>query len=124
MDKFYSISHEWVMIDDDTATVGITKYAVKLLEGDITYVRLPREGKDVIVSDRIALLENVSAASDVYSPISGTICEVNTNLADDPGLASRSPEECGWICRMNNIDPSDLDELMTESEYKDYLKSL
>ena len=123
MTKYYSQTHEWVEIDGDEAVVGVSAYAAKEL-GDITYVELPKISSDVIVGDSVGVVESVKAASDVYSPLSGTVNAVNKNLEDDPGLVSNSPEEKGWMYRLENIDPDELEDLMNEEEYAKYLKTL
>ena len=123
MAKYYSKSHEWAIIDGDEATVGISAYAAKEL-GDITYVELPKVSSDVIVGDSVGVVESVKAASDVYSPLSGTVTAINKNLEDDPGLVSNSPEEKGWIYKLENIDLDELEDLLSEEDYAKYLKSL
>ena len=123
MTKYYSQTHEWVEIDGDEAVVGVSAYAAKEL-GDITYVELPKISSDVIVGDSVGVVESVKAASDVYSPLSGTVNAVNKNLEDDPGLVSNSPEEKGWMYRLENIDPDELEDLMNEEDYAKYLKTL
>lgn len=123
MMKYYTEAHEWVMVDEDEATIGISEYAAEEL-GDITYVELPVEEDDVIVGDTLGVIESVKAASDVYSPVSGTVIEVNGDLEDNPGLINTSPEKAGWICKLGSIDLSDLDDLMTPDAYAKYLKSL
>lgn len=123
MTKYYSQTHEWVEIDGDEAVVGVSAYAAKEL-GDITYVELPKISSDVIVGDSVGVVESVKAASDVYSPLSGTVNAVNKNLEDDPGLVSNSPEEKGWMYRLENIDTDELEDLMDEEAYAKYLKTL
>ena len=123
MTKYYSKSHEWVKVEGDEAVVGISAYAAKEL-GDITYVELPKVSSDVIVGDSIGVVESVKAASDVYSPLSGTVNAVNKNLEDDPGLVSNSPEDKGWIYKLENIDSDELEDLMSEEDYAKYLKTL
>ena len=123
MAKYYSKTHEWAIIEGDEATVGISAYAAKEL-GDITYVELPKVSSDVIVGDSVGVVESVKAASDVYSPLSGTVNAINKNLEDDPGLVSNSPEEKGWIYKLENIDLDELEDLMSEEDYAKYLKSL
>ena len=123
MTKYYSRTHEWVKIEGDEATVGVSAYAAKEL-GDITYVELPKVSSDVIVVDSVGVVESVKAASDVYSPLSGTVNAVNKNLEDDPGLVSNSPEEKGWMYQLENIDLDELEELMSEEDYAKYLKTL
>lgn len=121
--KYYTKKHEWVEADADVATVGISEYAAKEL-GDITFVELPGEGDDFIVGDVAGVVESVKAASDVYSPVSGTVIEVNEVLEDDPGKINTSPEGDGWIFKMDNIDTDELEELMDEKKYAAYLKTL
>ena len=123
MDKYYSKTHEWIKNDGEEAIVGISEYAASDL-GDITFVDLPREGTDLICGDSIGTIESVSASSDVYSPVSGTVTAVNRALDDDPGIISTSPENKGWLYKLDNIDPTELDELMTEDEYAAYLETL
>ncbi|MBP5586603.1 MAG: glycine cleavage system protein GcvH [Lentisphaeria bacterium] len=123
MDKYYSKTHEWVKTDGEEAIVGISEYAAADL-GDITFVDLPREGTDLICGDSIGTIESVSASSDVYSPVSGTVIAVNHALDDDPGIISSSAEGKGWLYKLDNIDPTEVDELMSEEEYKEYLETL
>ena len=123
MDKYYSKTHEWVKTDGEEAIVGISEYAAADL-GDITFVDLPREGTDLICGDSIGTIESVSASSDVYSPVSGTVPAVNHALDDDPGIISSSAEGKGWLYKLDNIDPTEVDELMSEEEYAEYLETL
>ena len=123
MDKYYSKTHEWVKTDGEEAIVGISEYAAADL-GDITFVDLPREGTDLICGDSIGTIESVSASSDVYSPVSGTVTAVNHALDDDPGIISSSAEGKGWLYKLDNIDPTEVDELMSEEEYAEYLDTL
>ena len=122
MDKYYSKTHEWVKTDGEEAIVGISEYAAADL-GDITFVDLPREGTDLICGDSIGTIESVSASSDVYSPVSGTVTAVNHALDDDPGLISSSAEGKGWLYKLDNIDPTEVDELLSEQEYAEYLET-
>ena len=119
--KYYSEHHEWVKLDGDDAIVGITDFAAKKL-GDITYVELPREGSDFIVGDVIGVVESVKDSMDVQSPVSGTVIAINRNLDDDPGIINRSGEK-GWICKLENTDLAELDDLMEEEDYLKYLKT-
>ena len=123
MAKYYSQTHEWVIIEGDEATVGITAYVPEKI-GDITYVDLPKMGSDVIVGDSIGVVESVNASSEVYSPLSGTVSAVNKNLEDDPGLVSGKSDEKSWIYRLENIDLDELEDLMSEEDYAKYLKTL
>ena len=92
--------------------------------GEITYVELPEEEDDFIIGDRLGEVESVKASSDIYSPISGTVSQVNEALADEPGLINDSPEEKGWLCRLTNFDSSELDDMMNEDAYQKYLRKL
>ena len=123
MDKYYSKTHEWVKTDGEEAIVGISEYAASDL-GDITFVELPKEGTDLICGDSVGTIESVSASSDVFSPVSGTVTSVNHALDDDPGIIGTSAESKGWLYKLDNIDPTEVDELMTEEEYADYLETL
>ena len=123
MDKYYSKTHEWVKTDGEEAIVGISEYAAADL-GDITFVELPKEGTDLICGDSVGAIESVSASSDVFSPVSGTVTAVNHTLDDDPGIISTSAEGKGWLYKLDNIDPTEIDELMSEEEYADYLETL
>ena len=108
-------------IDGDSAVVGISKHAADEL-GDITFVELPEIGLDIILGDVLAVIESVKAASDIYSPISGTVKENNMELEDSPGTINTSPENEGWICKIENFDIDEIEELMNEDEYAAYLK--
>ena len=123
MDKYYSKTHEWIKTDGEEAIVGISEYAASDL-GDITFVELPKEGTDLICGDSVGTIESVSASSDVFSPVSGTVTAVNRALDDDPGLISTSAEGKGWLYKLDNIDPTEVDELMSEEEYAEYLETL
>lgn len=117
----YTKDHEWVQIEDDLAVVGISEHAAEEL-GDITFVELPEEDTDFIVGDVIAVVESVKAASDIYAPISGTVKESNNYLEDDPGVINQSAEEKGWICKLENFDVSEIEDLMDEEAYQKYLQ--
>lgn len=121
--KYYSEDHIWVEIRGEEATVGISQYAVDEL-GEIEYIELPPEDEDVIVGEDIGLLESASNSQSIYAPISGTIIAINEELESDPVLINDSPEEKGWICKMTNIDDSELADMMDETFYRKYLRSL
>ncbi|MBE6405170.1 MAG: glycine cleavage system protein GcvH [Lentisphaerae bacterium] len=122
--KYYSSEHEWVQIDGDDAYVGVSRYIVDKL-GDISYVELPKEGTDVIVGDDIGVIESITESEDVYSPISGTIIAVNHNLDDDPTILNEHCEDKkGWLCKLENIDLAELDDLMDEEAYERYTEKL
>ena len=121
--KYYTEDHEWVEINGDTATIGISEYAAEQL-GEITYVELPEEDDDFIIGDRLGEVESDKASCDIYAPISGTVTDVNENLSDDPALINESPEDKGWICRLTNFDSSEFDDMMNEDAYLRYVNSL
>ncbi len=121
--RYYSEDHEWVEIVGEEAVIGISEYAANEL-GDITYVELPEEDDDFIIGDKLGEVESVKASSDIYSPISGTVILVNDALIDEPGLINESPEDKGWLCRLGNIDSSEVNDMMNEEAYFKYLKSL
>lgn len=119
--KKYTQDHEWVEIDGDLAVVGISEHAAEEL-GDITFVELPEKDLDVIVGDVLAVVESVKAASDIYAPISGTVKDINEELEDSPAIINNSAEKDGWICKIENFDIAEIEDLMTESQYAEYLK--
>ncbi len=121
--KYFSEDHEWVEIDGDEATIGISEYAANLM-GEIIRVELPSEDEDFIVGDMLGTLETERDTTDIYSPISGTISAVNDVLEDDPALINDSPEDKGWICKMVNFDTAELDDMMNEAAYARYLREL
>lgn len=112
----YSDSHEWIDGKDGSAVVGVTNYAQKEL-GDIVYVELPIVGKKVKKGEEAAVLESTKAAADVYSPVSGTITEVNNALIDSCDLINRSPEKEGWIFKLSLDNPQELETLMNSDDY-------
>ncbi|CDO60446.1 Glycine cleavage system H protein [Candidatus Phaeomarinobacter ectocarpi] len=122
-DTKYTKDHEWVRVDGDTATVGITDYAQEQL-GDVVYVELPDIGKSVGVGDEAAVVESVKAASEVYAPISGEVVEVNEALADAPNGVNEDAAGAGWFVKLKLSDASELEKLMSEDEYKTYLAEL
>jgi glycine cleavage system H protein len=119
----YTKEHEWVDIDGKSATVGITEYAQSAL-GDITFVELPGVGDEVEQFERLTSLESVKSASDIFSPVSGKIAEVNEELTEDPGLINRDCYEKGWIARIKIADADETSNLLTADEYRNYLGSL
>lgn len=114
--KYYSKTHEYALVNGETARIGISAHAAKEL-GDITYVELPEVDHDLIVGDPLGVVESVKAASDVFSPVSGTVVNVNSALDDYPAIINESPEEDGWICELENIDLIELEDLMSEEDY-------
>lgn len=123
MTRYFSQEHEWIEIEGDLGTVGITDYAQGQL-GDITFVDLPAEGATFDKGDSVAVVDSVKAASDVYTPVSGTIAEANEALADQPELVNTDAEVGGWLFRITLSDASELEALMDEAAYKDYVASL
>src|SRR5207253_2905969 len=122
MSTRYTKDHEWIRLDGDLATVGITEHAQNAL-GDIVYVELPEIGKQVTKGGDAAVVESVKAASDVYSPVSGEVIEANQALVDDSALANSDPEGEGWFFRLRLSDPSELDGLMDAAAYKSFCDS-
>ena len=123
MSRYYTEDHEWVDVDGDIGTVGISDYAQSQL-GDIVFVETPEEGKDVTKGDEAAVVESVKAASDVYSPVSGTVIEGNPALADTPELVNEDPEGDGWFFKLTLSDTSELEGLMDEARYADFVSKL
>ena len=119
----YSKSHEWLRVDGGVATVGITKYAADQL-GDVVFVELPQAGKKVSAGGEIAVVESVKAASEIYAPISGEVTESNAAIKDDPAKVNADPEGAGWFFRMKVSGAGELEKLMTEAQYKDFVKTL
>ncbi len=119
----FTDDHEWLRIEGDTATVGITKYATEQL-GDIVFVELPEAGAELAKGDPAAVVESVKAASDVYAPVGGEVIEGNQAVADDPALINREPEGEGWFFKLRLNDPSEVESLMDEASYRDWVKTL
>jgi glycine cleavage system H protein len=123
MSRYFTEDHEWIDVDGDVGTVGITEYAQEQL-GDIVFVEVPEEGKTVSKGDEAAVVESVKAASDVYSPVSGSVVEGNEALGDAPGLVNEDPEGDGWFFKITLSDPSELEGLMDESKYQAFVAKL
>ena len=119
----FTKEHEWINVEEDTATIGITDYAQSAL-GDITFVELPEVDRDVEQFEQFVSVESVKAASDIYSPMSGKIIEVNTDLESDPGLINRSCYEKGWIAKISIKELDERSNLMTAAEYQKFLEGL
>ena len=118
----YTKDHEWVRLDGDVATVGITDHAQTAL-GDVVFVELPDVGREVAAGEACAVVESVKAASDVYAPVAGRIVEVNSALAEDPGLINREPTSGGWFFRIEPSNPAEVESLMDEAAYHAFLES-
>jgi glycine cleavage system H protein len=119
----FTDQHEWVRVDGDTATIGITDYAQEQL-GDVVYVELPEVGKAVAAGDEAAVVESVKAASEVYAPVSGEVIEVNGDLEGAPGGVNEDAMGRGWFVRIKLSDASELGKLMDEDAYKAFLEGL
>lgn len=123
MSRYFTKDHEWIEFVGDEATVGITDYAQSQL-GDITFVELPGEGAALGKGDSVAVVDSVKAASDVYSPVGGTVTAVNEALADTPELVNSAAEGGGWLWKMTLANQSELDGLMNHSAYQEYVAGL
>lgn len=123
MPRYFTQDHEWIEVDGDTGTVGITDYAQGQL-GDITYVDLPQVGAAVKKGDAPCVVDSVKAASDVYAPVSGTVTDVNEALGDQPELVNTDPETGGWLFRVTLADAGELDGMMDRAAYDAYVAGL
>ncbi len=123
MTRYFTKDHEWIAIDGETATVGITDYAQGQL-GDITFVELPATGATLGKGDSVSVVDSVKAASDVYSPVSGTVSGINAALSDSPELVNTAAETEGWLWQMTLSDASELDGLMDEPAYRTFVDTL
>lgn len=123
MTRYFTEDHEWIDVDGTNATVGITDYAQSQL-GDIVFVETPAEGATLTKGGDAAVVESVKAASDVYAPVSGTVTEGNAALEEDPALVNTAPEGDGWFFKLTIADASELDGLMDEAKYKDFVDGL
>ena len=123
MSKKFTKDHEWIYVEGDVARIGITNYAQEQL-GDVVFVELPEAGRQFQQGNDAAVVESVKAASEVYAPVSGEIVEPNTKLEDDPALVNKDPTESGWFFTMKVSNPDELNDLMDEAAYADYVKEL
>jgi len=119
-EKKFSKKHEWVSVEGDLATVGITKHATEML-GDIVFVEVPEAGKEIEQNNQAAVVESTKAASDVYSPISGEVTEGNKLIVDDPSSVNSDPEGASWFFKIKIKDRSELDNLMNKSDYDKFV---
>ena len=119
----YTKDHEYIRVEGDTGTVGITDYAQSQL-GDVVYVELPAVGKAVSKGGEAAVVESVKAASEIYAPVSGEVVAVNRELEGAPGTVNEDPDGQGWVLKIRMEDPSELQDLMTEEQYQDYVKTV
>ena len=120
-DKKYTEDHEWISIDDDIATVGISNHAQESL-GDIVFIELPLIGKNVKAKEEICVVESVKAASDIYAPLDGEIIEVNNNLENNAAIINDDAENAGWIFKLKINDSNQLNELMNADDYKKFIE--
>jgi glycine cleavage system H protein len=119
----YTKDHEYIRIEGDTGTVGISDYAQGQL-GDVVFVELPSVGKSLSKGSEAAVVESVKAASEVYAPVSGEVVEVNSDLEASPGTVNEDPAGRGWFLKIRLTDEGELDGLMTEEQYQEFLKSI
>jgi glycine cleavage system H protein len=120
-DNRYAKSHEYVHLEGDIATIGITEYAQKEL-GDVVFVELPQVGSQLEAADELGSIESVKAVSELFAPVTGEVVEVNEALADNPALVNTDPFGDGWMVRVKVSDPTEVDELMTAEEYDEYVE--
>ena len=123
MSLYFTREHEWIRVEGETATVGISDHAQQAL-GDIVFAEVPETGKSLAKGQEAAVVESVKAASDVYAPAGGEVIEGNAAIADDPALINRDPEGEGWFFKLKLADAGELDGLMDEASYRDWVKTL
>ena len=123
MSLYFTREHEWIRVDGDLATVGISDHAQQAL-GDIVFAEVPEAGKQLAKGGEAAVVESVKAASDVYSPVGGEVTEGNSAIADDPALINRDPEGEGWFFKLKLADPGEVHGLMDEADYREWVKTL
>jgi glycine cleavage system H protein len=119
----FSKEHEWVRVEGDEATIGITKYAAEQL-GDVVYVELPEIGRALAQGGEAAVVESVKAASEIYAPVGGTVTAANAALADDPASVNADPEGAGWFFKLKLADAAEISQLMTKEQYDAFVKEL
>ena len=120
---YYSEEHEWITVDGNTGTVGITDFAQEQL-GDIVFAEVTKENEEVTKDDEVAVVESVKAASDIFSPVSGRISEVNVLLENAPETINSDPLENGWIFKITITNPDELDDLMDLDSYNEFVESI
>ncbi|HET9787609.1 MAG TPA: glycine cleavage system protein GcvH [Pyrinomonadaceae bacterium] len=120
-DLHYSKDHEWVRVEGNIASIGITDYAQNSL-GDVVYVELPKVGEDFAANESFGSVESVKAVSEVFSPVSGAVSEVNESLNDEPEKVNGDPYGDGWMIKVNMSSPGEVDSLLTAAEYEDFTK--
>ena len=119
----FTDQHEWVRVEDDVATIGISKYAAEQL-GDVVYVELPEAGRKVGAGGEVAVVESVKAASEVYAPVGGEVTQSNAALTDDPAKVNADPEGEGWFFKLKLADKNEFSKLMTAEQYAEFVKGL
>ena len=117
----YSREHEWVAVEENIATIGITDYAQEQL-GDVVYIELPEVGAQVTKDEAFGVVESVKTVSDIYAPVSGTVTEINIPLPDSPETINEDPYGDAWMIRVEMSDPGELEDLMTAAEYKEFVE--
>ena len=117
----YSKEHEWIKLEDDLATIGITKHATEML-GDIVFTELPEKGSNVEKDGTAGVVESTKAASDVYTPVSGEVVEINQEIVDDPSKINQDPENTAWFFKLKVKDKSEMDSLMNKEDYDKFAK--
>ena len=122
LERKFTKKHEWVLVDGNSGTIGISNYAQEAL-GDVVYAQLPDIGTSFRQGDECGALESVKAASEIYSPVSGDVTEKNTDAEETPSLVNTSCYEKGWLFKIKLTKPSELDDLLTEKQYEQFLKS-
>jgi glycine cleavage system H protein len=123
MSLYFTRDHEWIRVEGDSATVGISNHAQEAL-GDIVFAEVPEGGRRLDKGQEAAVVESVKAASDVYAPVSGEVTEGNPQVTDDPAIINRDPEGEGWFFKLKLADPGELDGLMDEGAYREWVKTL
>ncbi|HET7711598.1 MAG TPA: glycine cleavage system protein GcvH [Thermoanaerobaculia bacterium] len=121
-DSRYAKSHEYIHVEGDVGTIGITEYAQKEL-GDVVFVELPRVGAELEAGDELGSIESVKAVSELFTPVTGEVIEVNETLADKPQLVNEDPYGDGWMIRIRLKDATEIEELMTAEEYEEYVEA-
>jgi len=119
----FTEDHEWILLEGNVATIGVSNYAQEQL-GDVVFVEVPEVGADLSKGDELAVVESVKAASEVYSPVSGAVVAVNGELEDAPTLVNEDPNGGGWFAKIEVSDPTEIDGLMDEEAYKTYIEGL
>lgn len=119
----FSDEHEWIRLEGEVGTVGVTKYAVEQL-GDVVFVELPEKGASFEKGNQVAVVESVKSASEIYIPVSGDITDINTDVTDEPGSLNEEPEGKAWLFKVKLSDPAEIKSLMTAEQYESFVKGL